>query len=491
MSKIDVIYYLLVDKVVKLRGERYNRDEEVKRMPSNHIGDFRKLDLNNHPLQQLTKHDLIMQYIEGLPIGTRISVRTIAKELDVSEGTAYKAFKDAEAVGLVSTKERVGTVRIDRKRRERIQQLTYREVAEIVEGSLYGGLEGLQKSLHKFVIGAMELDAMLNYIDQGSLLIVGNRANVYEHALEKGAGVLITGGFEPEEHTIALADRLALPIISTRHDSYTVASMINRAMYDRLIRRKIILLEDIVTFTKPADVMKQGQTVGEFHQLFAKTGAAKFPVLDERNRVIGMMTAKDAVGVEDDVAVDKVMSKHPITAAPNITVTSAVHTMSLEGIDLLPVVDRHRRLLTVVTKQEVFEALRFTGKQAESGDTFEDQIWTSYLIDTQINQEQASITYSGKISPQMSGALGMASEGLLTTLMTQAARKMIRELNKRDFLLEHLNNYFLKPISIESKVKIEAKPLELSRMVTKIELSIFTEQGLAAKGLLTAQIIDP
>lgn len=460
-------------------------------MPTNKQDEYHKAQQTQHALQQLTKHDMIMQYIESLPIGTRISVRSIAKALDVSEGTAYKAFKDAETAGLVSTKERVGTVRIDRKRKERIEQLTYREVAEIVEGRLYGGIDGLQKSLHKFVIGAMELDAMLSYIDQGSLLIVGNRSNVYEHALEKGAGVLITGGFEPEQHTIELANKLALPVISTRHDSYTVASMINRAMYDRLIRRKIILLEDIVTFSKPADVMKQGQTVGEFHQLFAKTGAAKFPVLDERNRVIGMMTAKDAIGVDDTVNVDKVMSKHPITAAPNITVTSAVHTMSLEGIDMLPVVDRHRRLLTVVTRQEVFDALRFAGKQAESGDTFEDQIWSSFIRDAIINQEQVSMIFSGKISPQMSGALGMASEGLLTTLMSQAARKMIRELNKRDFLLEHYNNYFLKPISIESDIKIEARPLELSRMVTKIELSIYTEQGLAARGMLTAQIIDP
>lgn len=460
-------------------------------MPINPIDDRQVTDRKTQSIQQFTKHELIMQYIESLPVGQRISVRSIAKALDVSEGTAYKAFKDAEVIGLVSTKERVGTVRIDRKRKERIEQLTYREVAEIVEGRLYGGIDGLHKSLHKFVIGAMELDAMLNYIDLGSLLIVGNRVNVYEHALQKGAGVLITGGFEPELETIALADKLALPIISTRHDSYTVASMINRAMYDRLIRRKIILLEDIVTFSKPADVMKTGQTVGEFHQLFAKTGAAKFPVLDDRNRVIGMMTAKDAIGIDDEISVDKVMSKHPITAAPNITVTSAVHTMSLEGIDMLPVVDRHRKLLTVVTRQEVFDALRFAGKQAETGDTFEDQIWSSYLRETEINHEQVNVHYKGKITPQMSGALGMASEGLLTTLMSQAARKMIRELNKRDFLLEHFNNYFLKPIPIESEIMIEAKPLELSRMVAKIELSIHTDQGLAARGMLTAQIIDP
>ena len=50
-----------------------------------------------------TKHDLILEYIESLPVGNRISVRSIAKELNVSEGTAYRAIKDAENVGLVST----------------------------------------------------------------------------------------------------------------------------------------------------------------------------------------------------------------------------------------------------------------------------------------------------------------------------------------------------------------------------------------------------
>ena len=99
--------------------------------------------------------------------------------------------------------------------------------------------------------------------------------------------------------------------------------------------------------------------------------------------------------------------------------------------------------------------------------------------------------FYGNISPQMSGALGMASEGLITTLMTQAGRKMIQDMNKRDFLLEHMNSYFLRPISIESQIQKGAKPLELSRMVTKIELSVSNKQGLAAKGMLTAQMIDP
>jgi len=443
------------------------------------------------PQDNITKHEMIVNYIQELPVGTRISVRAIAKELEVSEGTAYKAFKEAEAAGLVQTRERIGTVRIDRKRRESMEQLTFREVAEIVDGRLHGGIEGIEKTLQKFVIGAMELEAMLRYIGQSSLLIVGNRKNVHRKALEQGAGILITGGFEPEAEVIELANQLKLPILSSRHDTFTVASMINRAMYDRLIRRKIILLEDIVTFTKPADVMLVGQTVAQYYELFRETGSARFPVLDERGRVVGMMTAKDAAGVEDEVGIDKVMSKHPITAAPNITVTSAVHTMALEGIDLLPIVDRHRKLLATVTRQEVLDAMRFAGKQPESGETFEELIWTGFVSQSEQISEDASILYRGKITPQMSGALGMASEGLLSTLMTQAARNMIRETNKRDFLLDNVNTYFLHPIPIESEISIIAKPLELSRMVTKIEVNIMDQNELAAKTILAAQMIDP
>lgn len=89
-----------------------------------------------------TKHDLILEYIESLPVGNRISVRSIAKELNVSEGTAYRAIKDAENVGLVSTIQRVGTIRIERKLKKHIERLTFGEVVRIIEGDVLGGAAG-------------------------------------------------------------------------------------------------------------------------------------------------------------------------------------------------------------------------------------------------------------------------------------------------------------------------------------------------------------
>jgi len=62
-----------------------------------------------------SKHQQIIRYIESLPVGEKISVRSIAKNMEMSEGTAYRAIKEAENIGIVSTIERVGTIRIERK----------------------------------------------------------------------------------------------------------------------------------------------------------------------------------------------------------------------------------------------------------------------------------------------------------------------------------------------------------------------------------------
>lgn len=63
----------------------------------------------------MTKHEQIVSYIESLNIGQKISVRKIAKVMNVSEGTAYRAIKDASQLGFVTTIDRVGTVRIDKE----------------------------------------------------------------------------------------------------------------------------------------------------------------------------------------------------------------------------------------------------------------------------------------------------------------------------------------------------------------------------------------
>ncbi|MBW7459310.1 hypothetical protein K0U00_35180, partial [Paenibacillus sepulcri] len=97
----------------------------------------------------------------------------------------------------------------------------------------------------------------------------------------------------------------------------------------------------------------------------------------------------------------------------------------------------------------------------------------------------------GRITPQMSGSLGTISEGVLVTLMTQAARSLIRELGKHDHVIESMTSYFVRPVQLESEVVIVPRLLELSRKSAKLEVEVDDPGGLAAKAMLTVQLIDP
>ena len=71
----------------------------------------------------MSKHQEILDYLEALPIGKRVSVRSISNHLQVSDGTAYRAIKEAENRGLVETRPRSGTVRIEKKVQVRLRRL--------------------------------------------------------------------------------------------------------------------------------------------------------------------------------------------------------------------------------------------------------------------------------------------------------------------------------------------------------------------------------
>ncbi|OEF95571.1 DRTGG domain-containing protein [Desulfuribacillus alkaliarsenatis] len=433
-----------------------------------------------------TKHEQILKYIEDLPVGNKISVRRIAKDLDVSEGTAYRAIKEAEAQGYVSTIERVGTVRIEKKQKKNIEKLTFAEVVNIVDGSVLGGRSGLHKTLHKFVIGAMEIDAMLKYVDPGSLLIVGNRNEAHKVAIKQGAAVLITGGFETTEEIKRLADEFELPIITSTYDSFTVASLINRAIYDRLIKKEIVLIEDILSKSAEISYLSIYDTVKDYSTLAEASEHSRFPVVDEVMRVQGIVTPKDTLGQEEDMSIEKVMTKNPITVAMKTSVASAAHVMVWEGIELLPVVE-NRKLVGVISRQDVIKALQYIQKQPQIGQTIEDIVLSNF---TEEKVDDRSIRLHGEITPQMSNQLGGVSSGVLMMLITEAGYSALRKTKNSDLVVENIVIYFLKPVQIDVNLTVKSRVIDSSRKFGKADIEVYHGEQLVCKSLLTAQVLE-
>jgi predicted transcriptional regulator len=435
----------------------------------------------------LTKHEQIIKHIENLEPGSKISVRGIAKEIGVSEGTAYRAIKEAENIGYVSTIERVGTVRIEKKQRNRVESLTFAEVVKIVDGHVLGGREGLHKTLNKFVIGAMKMEAMMKYVEPGSLLIVGNRTQVHKISLERGAAVLITGGFDTDPDVKRLADEKQLPVISCKDDTFTVATKINRAIYDYRIKKEIMFVEDMIDTEKPVYALRPNQRIKDWRRMVEETKHGRFPVIDEQDRVVGVVTTKDTFRASPETLIEKVMTRNPVTVSLNTSVASAAHMMVWEGIELLPVVDTSRRLIGVISRKDVIEALQneSTGEQIEN--TYQEMVLSQFQEE---RTADGGLLISGKITPRMANQLGVLSGGVLATLITEGAYRLLRLHNRGDLIVENLTIYFIKPVQMESRIAVKPGLIEVSRRFGKIDVEVFNEDKIVGKALLTVQVID-
>ncbi|SFB17420.1 MULTISPECIES: CBS domain-containing protein [unclassified Bacillus (in: firmicutes)] len=435
-----------------------------------------------------TKHEQILEYIDELPIGEKISVRQIAKAMSVSEGTAYRAIKDAENKGFVSTIERVGTIRIERKKKENIEKLTYAEVVNIVDGQVLGGKAGLHKTLNKFVIGAMELEAMMRYTGAGNLLIVGNRTRAHGYALRAGAAVLITGGFDTEEEVKKLADELQLPIISTSYDTFTVATMINRAIYDQLIKKEIILVEDILTPLDETIYLKTTDKVEQWHTYNRESLHSRYPVVDNNMKIQGMITAKDIMGQSYDTSIDRIMTKNPMIVSGKTSVASAAHMMVWEGIEVLPVVDEGNKLEGIISRQDVLKALQMNQRQPQVGETLDDAVTNQLVL--MRGKTKGEDIFRCEVTPQMTNHLGTISYGVFTTIVTEAANRVLRGYKKGDLVVENMTIYFIKPVQIDSTLDVYPKILEVGRKFGKVDVEVFNEGILVGKAMMMCQLID-
>lgn len=436
-------------------------------------------------MQVSTKHEQILGYIESLPIGNKISVRQIAKDLTVSEGTAYRAIKEAENRRLVSTIERVGTIRIEVKRKENFERLTFAEVVNIVDGLVLGGKSGLHKSLSKFVIGAMQVDDMMRYVDPGNLLIVGNRYKVHEHALKAGAAVLVTGGFDVPESSKRLADELELPLISTSYDTFTVATMINRAIDDQLIKKDVLLIEDIYIPKEQTAYLTTKDTVMRYRELNAETNHGGYPVVDQKETVVGVVTARDVMDADSEDSIEKVMTKQPIVITLTTSVAAASHRMVWESIDLLPVVNEANKLQGIISREDVLKALQASSRQPQNGETIDD------LIKSQLSPSSDDKSVIGfTVTPQMTNHFGTMSYGAFTTVLAEAGSQALRTRRRVESVVENMTIYHTKPVPLEAHIKLMPKVLDFSRRMAKVDVEAYNDKHLVGKALITYQIFD-
>ncbi|MER1991679.1 MAG: DRTGG domain-containing protein [Aerococcus urinaeequi] len=435
-----------------------------------------------------TKHEQIIQYIQNLPIDSKISVRSIARNLKVSEGTAYRAIKSAENLHLVATKERVGTVRIEENENRRMHHLTIEEIIKVTDCQVLGGASGLSRQVRKFIIGAMEADGMRRYIEPDSLIIVGNRDEIQRIALENDVAVLISGGFKPSETIVDLANKREVPLLSVNFDTYATATLINKAMIERSMQKDILLVEDIYIPLEQTQFLYTDDTITAYRQLSENSGHTRFPICERDGKLAGILTAKDILDFTPDTHLAKAMTPTPISAKKPMSVASITHMMIWDGLEILPVVDEEDYLQGILSRQDVLRTLQYT-QQTEQSENRIEMLLADKLKFVDQNEDMTKARYRFLSDVSLTNDFGALSNALQHSIIQLSVKQFVKKLQGKSIVVDKVSAYYLKLVPLQSTIDIVLEFLDVSRRSMEIDITVYHGKQVMTKAMASVKTL--
>ncbi len=113
--------------------------------------------------------------------------------------------------------------------------------------------------------------------------------------------------------------------------------------------------------------------ISEAHQLMKDAKVRRLPVIDEKGRLVGIVTIGDVREASPSDAttlsiwelnylwaqltVDRIMTRNVMTVTPETPILDVAETMLTHKVSGLPVVDEQGRLLGIVTESDIFRML--------------------------------------------------------------------------------------------------------------------------------------
>lgn len=96
-----------------------------------------------------------------------------------------------------------------------------------------------------------------------------------------------------------------------------------------------------------------GASPEEVTELLARHRIGGLPVVDEDEKVIGVVSAADLHAASGARTAGQLMSRPAVTVRPQDSVVDAARTMARYGVERLPVIDEEDRLIGIVTRRDL------------------------------------------------------------------------------------------------------------------------------------------
>ena len=207
----------------------------------------------------------------------------------------------------------------------------YANILDTLEGSILVGDPEKYFNEGKVLIAAANPDLMESYIEKNDLVILGNRYESQLCAIEMEAGCIIVCEGAAVSRTIQkLAQEHGCTVITTPHDTYTTARLINQSMPISYFMSQ----NNLITFSDE-------DYLDDIRDTMASLRYRDFPILNADGKYVGMISRRNLLGAK---------GKQIILVDHN---EKSQAVKGMETADILEIIDHHR-LGTVETMSPVF-----------------------------------------------------------------------------------------------------------------------------------------
>ena len=242
------------------------------------------------------------------------------KMRDLREST-MPIVNDGVLEGIISVKD-IATANMDiyETRILAISHTKYTNVLDAIDGTMIVGDSEEEITKGKILIGAANPDLLENYVEDGDMLLTGNRFENQLCGIEMNAGCIVVCTGAPISKTIQkLAKENNCKIISTPHDTLMVARLISQSAPVRYFMKK----DHLITFSRE-------DFISDIRDTLAKIRHRDFPVLDRDGKYCGMLSRRYLLNMDNKKI---------------ILVDHNEKGQAVDGIDeaeILEIIDHHR-----------------------------------------------------------------------------------------------------------------------------------------------------
>ena len=208
----------------------------------------------------------------------------------------------------------------------------YRNIATCIEGEIVTGNPHSYMSNGKVGIVASSRKLMAEFVEPEDLVILGNRKEVQQMAIDMGVSCMIVStGAELDDGILEQAKEKEIVIITTEQDTFTVARLINQSIP---IRHFMSGRDGLVSF-------KMRDYVDDVKEVMMRNRYRDFPVLDNKGKFLGFISRRRLLNCR----------KKQVILVDHNEKSQAVN--GIEQADVLEIIDHHR-LSSIETMGPVF-----------------------------------------------------------------------------------------------------------------------------------------